>query len=134
MSESDTMFNERDRRCPAVQLMISTDPSYDNRAVDSTLKMQIQTIQRLRAQLNASDNPLKVVEWKDTARKIRTKGVQTIIDETPQWPIRQIASELGFSHTTENARVKENLTCRSYWRQTSQILTQKTKNLRLIKP
>ena len=30
MSESDTMFNERDRRCTAVQLMLSTDPSYDN--------------------------------------------------------------------------------------------------------
>ena len=41
MSESDTMFNERDRRCAAVQLMISTDPSYDNRTIASTLKMQI---------------------------------------------------------------------------------------------
>ena len=41
MSESDTMFNERDRRCPAVQLMLSTDPTYDNRTVASTLKMQI---------------------------------------------------------------------------------------------
>ena len=41
MSESDTMFNERDRRCAAVQLMISTDSSYDNRTIASTLKMQI---------------------------------------------------------------------------------------------
>ena len=41
MSESDTMFNERDRRCTAVQLMFSTDPSYDNRTIVSTLKMQI---------------------------------------------------------------------------------------------
>ena len=41
MSESDTMFKERDRRCTAVQLMLSTDPSYDNRAIASTLKMQI---------------------------------------------------------------------------------------------
>ena len=39
MSESDTMFNERDRRCTAVQLMLSTDPSYDNRTIASTLKM-----------------------------------------------------------------------------------------------
>ena len=30
MSESDTMFNKRDRRCTAVQLMLSTDPSYDS--------------------------------------------------------------------------------------------------------
>ena len=37
MSESDTMFNERDRRCAAVQLILSTDPSYDNRTIASTL-------------------------------------------------------------------------------------------------
>ena len=83
MSESDTMFNERDRRCVALQLMLSTDPSYDN----STLKMQIRTVQRLRAQLNASDDPLEMVERKDTARKTWTKEfiekVQAIIDETP---------------------------------------------------
>ena len=41
MSESDTMFNERDRRCAAVQLMLSTDPTYDNRTIASPLKMQI---------------------------------------------------------------------------------------------
>ena len=41
MSESDTMFNERDRRCAAVQLMLSADTSYDKRTIASTLKMQI---------------------------------------------------------------------------------------------
>ena len=41
MSESDTMFNEQDQRCTAVQLMLSTDPSYDNGTIASTLKMQI---------------------------------------------------------------------------------------------
>ena len=41
MSESDTMFNERYRRCVAVQLMLSTDPSYDNRTIANTLKIQI---------------------------------------------------------------------------------------------
>ena len=41
MSESDTMFNEQDRRYAAVQLMLSTDPSYDDRTIASTLKMQI---------------------------------------------------------------------------------------------
>ena len=35
------MFNERDLRCAAVPLMFSTDPSYDNRTLASTLKMQI---------------------------------------------------------------------------------------------
>ena len=46
MSESDTMFNERDRRCAAVQHMPSTDQSYDNRTIASTLKMQIRTVKR----------------------------------------------------------------------------------------
>ena len=41
MSESDTMFNERDRRCAAVQVILSTDPTYDNKIIASTLKMQI---------------------------------------------------------------------------------------------
>ena len=41
LTQSDTMFNERNRRCAAVQLMFSTDPSYDNRTIASTLKMQI---------------------------------------------------------------------------------------------
>ena len=35
------MFNERDRRCAAVQLMHFTNPSYDNKTIASTLKMQI---------------------------------------------------------------------------------------------
>ena len=117
--------------------MLSTDTSYNNRTIASTLKMQIQTIQRLRAQLNASDDPLEVVERKDTARKTRTKDiiekVQAIINESPQRPIRQIDGDLGVSHTTVNACVKEDLKCRSYRRQTGQILTEKTKNLRLIK-
>ena len=92
MSESDTMFNERDRRCTAAQLMASTDPSYNNRTIASTLKMQIWTVQRLIAQLNASDDPVEVVERKpkaeDTTGKTRTKGfiekIQAIIDETLQ--------------------------------------------------
>ena len=133
MSESDTMFNERDRRCTAVQPMLSTDPSYDNKTIASTLKMQIRAVQRLRAQLNA----LEVVGRKDTARKTRPKEfiekVQAIIDETPQRPIRQITRALGVSHTTVNACVKEDLRCRSNRHQTCQMLTEKTKNLRLIK-
>ena len=52
MSESDTMFNERDRRYTAVQIMLSTDPSYDSRIIASTLKMQILTVQRAQGDEN----------------------------------------------------------------------------------
>ena len=48
MSESNRMFNKRDRRFAAVQLMLSTDPSYDNRTIASTLKMQIRGLPRIR--------------------------------------------------------------------------------------
>ena len=41
MSESDTMFNKQDWRSAAIQLMLSTDPSYDNRTITITLKMKI---------------------------------------------------------------------------------------------
>ena len=48
------------QRCASVQIMLSTDPSYDNRTIASTLKMHIQTVQRLRALLNGSDYPSDV--------------------------------------------------------------------------
>ena len=121
----------------STQYVYTVYPSYDYRSIASTLKMQIKTVQRLRAQLNALDDPLEVVEQKDTARKTQTKEfiekVQAIIDEIPQQPIRQITRDLGISHTTVNACVKEDLKCRFYRRQTSQILTEKTNNIRLIK-
>ena len=63
MSESDTMFNERDRRCAAVQLTLSTDPSYDNRTIASTLKMQI---------LIATNN-------RDVPRVMKTKFPATVM-------------------------------------------------------
>ena len=52
MFESDTMFNQLDRRCAAVQLMPSTDPNYDNRTIASTLKIQIRAIQRAQGDEN----------------------------------------------------------------------------------
>ena len=50
MSESDTMFNERDWRCATVQLMLSIDPSYDNRIIASNLKCKsgLPQITRMR--------------------------------------------------------------------------------------
>ena len=46
------MFSQRDRRCAAAQLMLSTDPTYDNRTITSTLKMQIRTVQRAQGDEN----------------------------------------------------------------------------------
>ena len=52
MSESDTMLNEQDRRCTAEQLKLFTDPTYDNRNIASTLKMQIRTVQHAQGDEN----------------------------------------------------------------------------------
>ena len=52
MSESDTMFNERAWRCATVQLMLSTNPSYDKGTIASTLKIQIRTVQRAKGKEN----------------------------------------------------------------------------------
>ena len=52
MSESDTMFNEQDRRCTTVKLILSTNPSYDNRMIASTLKMQIWMVQHAQGDEN----------------------------------------------------------------------------------
>ena len=41
MSESDTMLNERDRRCIAVQFLLSSDETYDNGTIASTFKTKI---------------------------------------------------------------------------------------------
>ena len=71
--------------------------------------------------------------WRKTRNKEFIEKVLAIINETPQQPIRQIARDLGVSHTTVNACVKDGLKSRSYRRQISQILIEKTKNLRLIK-
>ena len=38
--------------CAAVQLKLSTDPSYENRTIASTLKMQIRTVQRAQGDEN----------------------------------------------------------------------------------
>ena len=52
MSESDTTFNKQEPRCAGVQHMLSTDPSYDNRTIAITLKMQIRTVQRAQGDEN----------------------------------------------------------------------------------
>ena len=59
MPESDTMINERDRRCAAVQPILSTDLSYDNRTIASTIKMQIWTVKR--AQVDETKFPATVM-------------------------------------------------------------------------
>ena len=77
------MFNERDRICTAVQHILSTDPTYENRIIASNLKMQIRTVQPLRTQLNASGYPLEVVERK--APSCHLTSSKSAWKSTPKW-------------------------------------------------
>ena len=88
MSESDTMFNERDRRCAGVQLMLSTDPSYDNRTIASTLKMPIWIA------TNNRDVP-RVIKTKFLA-KVMVFGV--VSSEGPHHATSRLRSRLESQH------------------------------------
>ena len=119
MSESVTMLNERDWRCTAVQLMLSTDPSYDNRTIASTLKMQIQMVQCLRAQLNALDYPLEMVKRKpkeeDTTRKTRTKEfICAAFKSHTEWSNAQHVSTPTTMILPKIAGTSHSLNCFSY--------------------
>ena len=80
MSERDTMFNERDRRCAAVQLMLSTDPNYDNRTTARTLKMQKRTVQHAQGD-----------EKQDSAPAYKSKKIQA-------WLQKECYDFVIFSH------------------------------------
>ena len=68
MSESNTMFNERDRRCAAVQLMSLLIQVMTTGPLPAPSKCKSGRF--MRTQLNASFNPLEVVEWKATSCRL----------------------------------------------------------------
>ena len=99
---------------------------------------------RFKAWEHCSNHRTTLWRWWSRSPRLRTlpgrpgprsssKRSRQSLMKLPQRPIMQIARDLGVSHTTVNACVKKDLKCRSYRRQTSQTLTEKIKNLRLIK-
>ena len=119
------MFNEWDRRCTTVQLMLSTDPSYDNRTIastpqnanpdGSTLEGTAQRIGRPfgggGAEGHCQENPDKEVHQKGAGN---------------HWwnsPVAYLADCQRFRHLTHNCECmcEGDLKCRSYRHQTSQI-------------
>ena len=115
--------------------MFSTDPSYDNRTIASTLKMQIRTVQRIGRPFGGGG--AKAQGWGHRQEDL-DQGVPQKDPGNHWWnsPAAYSADCQRFRRLTQNcvnACVKENLKCKSYRRQTSQILTEKTKNFRLIK-
>ena len=91
------MFNEQDRRCAPVQPMLSTDPSYDNRTIARTLKMQIWIA------TNNSDVP-KVMKTKFPAT-VMIFGV--VSSEGPHHAPSHLRSRLESQHQSVHGCVEE---------------------------
>ena len=91
------MFNERDRRCATVQLMLSTDPSYDNRTIARTLKTQIRTVQRVQGDKNkvsvvSSEGHIMPPHTFEVALKVNTKVYLDVLKSIVipcaiRWPV-----------------------------------------------
>ena len=95
--------------------------------------MQIRMVQHSRAQLNASDDPLEVVEQKeDPDHEVHWKILGNHWWNTP---LGYLADCQRFRHLTHNCECMSEggLEVWSYKSQKIQILTEKTKNLWLIK-
>ena len=131
------MFNEWDWRCAAVQLMHSTDPSYDNRTIEqhpqnenpdgSTLESTAQRIGR-----PFGGGGAETQGWghhqEDPDQGVHRKGPGN------HWwnsPVAYSADCLRFRCLTHNCECMCEGGLEMY--QTSQIFTENTKNLRLIK-
>ena len=85
MSESDTMFNEWDQRCAAVQLMLSNDPSYDNRTIASTLKMHCVV---------SSENHIMQPHIFEVGLKVNTKVYLDVL-KSSRWQTLGMAAGFG---------------------------------------
>ena len=140
MSKSDTIFNERDRRaplynsCPLPNQVMTTGPL----PAPSKCKSG-----RFNAWGQNSTHRTTLWRWWSESPRLRTPpgrpGPRSSSKRSRQSMMKLPSGLFGrlpgiyTSHTTVNECVKEDLKCRFYRRQTSQILTEKTKNLRLIK-
>ena len=92
------MLNEQDRRCAAVEHMLSTDQTYDNRTIASTLKKTNPYGSTFEGTAQCIWRPFggggaEAQGWghrqEDPDQGVHIK-VQAIIDETPQRRIRRL--------------------------------------------
>lgn len=141
MEKIEFSFNERDRRCAVIMMLINTNLEADTETISGYTGVPVRTIRRLKTQLQETRDPQMVIERKnkeiEDARKIRDvefiRKVQEMIDEDPTRSYRQMAEDLNCTHTTIKHCIREDLQCRSYRRQTGQFLSDSMKERRLAK-
>uniref|UniRef100_A0A0K2TX34 Uncharacterized protein n=1 Tax=Lepeophtheirus salmonis TaxID=72036 RepID=A0A0K2TX34_LEPSM len=63
------MFNERDRRCAAIPIMLSDHMKLSNADISGLLSMPVRTIRSFRKQLEELSDPMDVVDRKKRRRR-----------------------------------------------------------------
>uniref|UniRef100_A0A0K2UBW2 Uncharacterized protein n=1 Tax=Lepeophtheirus salmonis TaxID=72036 RepID=A0A0K2UBW2_LEPSM len=97
------MFNERDRRCAAIQIMLSEHMKLSNAVISGLLSMSVGTLRSSRKQLEESSDLMDVVHRKKKEEKstriVRDFTfiikVRDIIDDNPQRSMRAMVSLLS---------------------------------------
>ena len=137
---SKILFTEAKVRCAMVTALVHNNSDVDNRTISSTLWVDMRTIQRTRRKLEESKDFCGVItrapKSLDNCRKSRdadfVKRVEALIDINLSKSMRSIAAKLGVDKRTIQRCVDEDLRCKSYRMQTGHLLTQVTKDRRLL--
>ena len=133
-------FTEREVRCAVVMALVHNNSEVDNRTIANTLGVNMRTIHHTHSKLEESKDPCGVVtrapKSLDDCQKLRdadfVKRVEAMIDINSSKSMKSMAAKLGIDKKTIQRCVYEDLRCKSYRMQTGQLLTQATKDRRLL--
>lgn len=148
-------WSERDNRCAIIKVLVASKYSMTNEAISKAVGVPIQTVQDVRKKLMEADDIESVLEGKPTdqkkvarkagskqrtlkdAREVRSKEwiqrLQDLIDLEPTRSMPDIAVEMGCDEDTISESIKVDLKSRIYRSQTSQVLSEKLMDRRMLK-
>lgn len=101
MEKIEFSFNERDRRCAVIMILINTNFEVDAENISKLTGVPIRTVQALMKQLMDTRDPTMIIDRKpkdiEDARKLRDKEfveqVQDMVDKDPTISYRRMAEE-----------------------------------------
>ena len=137
---SEISLTEAEMRCATVMALVHKNGEVDNRTIANTLGIDMKTIQRTCKKLEKSKDLHGVItrapKSLDDRHKLRNadfvKRVEAMININPSKSMKSMAAELGVDKRTIQRCVDKDLCCKSYRMQTGQLLTQATKDKRLL--
>ena len=133
-------FTEVKVRCAMVMALVYNNGEVDNRTITNTLRVNMRTIQHTHKKLEESKDPCEVItrapKSLDDCQKSRdadfVKRVEAMIVINPSKSMRYMGAELGVDKRTIQQCVDEDLHYKSYRMQIGQLLTQATKDRKLL--